>query len=255
MNSATGTPGEALRSSVTRLHDIASAIPESELTGRAYPSEWTRADTLSHIGSGAVIMQRRMEDTLADRPTPDEFAPGVWDTWNAKSPAAQRDDALAADAALLARIDAASPEERSSFTMTMGPLTLDFEQFVGMRLNEHAFHTWDVEVAGDPGATIPVDIAAFVVDNLALVARFTAKPTGDTTVITVTTTEPERGFRVELSPEAATLSPSTAPAPADVTLPAEAFARLVYGRLDAEHTPPGPDEAVLGVLRRVFPGV
>ena len=34
---------------------------------RAYPSEWTIADVLSHVGSGAVIMQRRLDDSLAGR--------------------------------------------------------------------------------------------------------------------------------------------------------------------------------------------
>jgi hypothetical protein len=40
----------------------------------------------------------------------------------------------------------------------------------------------------------------------------------------------------------------------DVELPAEAFARLVYGRLDAEHTPPGQHGPALDILRRLFPG-
>jgi hypothetical protein len=39
-------------------------------------------------------------------------------------------------------------------------------------------------------------------------------------------------------------------------MPAESFIRLVYGRLDAEHTPPSVlgDEAALDQLRLVFPG-
>ena len=127
----------------------------------------------------------------------------MWDTWNAKSPLAQRDDALAADAALLARIEAVPPGERNAFSSAMGPMTLGFAQFVGMRLNEHAFHTWDIEVVANPAATIPVPVAALVVDNLGLVARFTGKPTGDTTTITVATTGPERGFTVELASDGA----------------------------------------------------
>ena len=92
-------PVSALRFSVTRLRDLAFAISEAELTGRAYPAEWNIAQVLSHLGSGAVIMQRRLEDTIAGQATPDDFAPGVWNTWNAKAPAEQRDDALAADTA------------------------------------------------------------------------------------------------------------------------------------------------------------
>jgi uncharacterized protein (TIGR03083 family) len=161
---------------------------------------------------------------------------------------------LAADAALLARIEAVPPDARSTFTSAMGPMTLGFAQFVGMRLNEHALHTWDIEVVADPAATIPEPVAALVVDNLELVARFTGKPTGDTSSITVATTGPERGFTVEVTPGGVALTPGTAAAAPDLELPAEAFARLVYGRLDAEHTPAGAHGSALDVLRRLFPG-
>jgi uncharacterized protein (TIGR03083 family) len=245
---------DALRSSLERLRDLAAPMSEEELTAGAYPKEWTVAQVLSHLGSGAVIMQRRLEDALAGQDTPDDFAPGVWDTWNAKGPVAQRDDALAADAALLARIEAVPPDDRNTFAFAMGPMTLRFAQFVGMRLNEHAFHTWDIEVVADPDATIPVPVAALVVDNLELVARFTGKPTGDTTAITVATTDPERGFTVELTAGGVGLIPGAAAASPDVELPAEVFARLVYGRLDAEHTPTVARGSAMDILRRLFPG-
>src|SRR3954469_1137500 len=103
---------DALRSSVARLRTVASSVSEKGLTAPAYPAEWSIADVLSHLGSGAVIMQRRLEDSLAGASTPDEFAPMVWDTWNAKAPTVKRGDALAADAALLARIEAVTPQER-----------------------------------------------------------------------------------------------------------------------------------------------
>jgi uncharacterized protein (TIGR03083 family) len=244
---------DALRSSVERLRDLAAPMSEEELTAGAYPTEWTVAQVLSHLGSGAMIMERRLEDVLAGQDTPDDFAPGVWDTWNVKGPVGQRDDALAADAALLARIEAVPSDERREFVSAMGPMTLGFAQFVGMRLNEHAFHTWDIEVVADPAETIPVPVAALVVDNLHLVARFTGKPTGDTTTITVATTDPERGFTVELTPDGVALRPGAAASP-DVELPAEAFARLVYGRLDADHTPAGQHGPALDVLRQLFPG-
>jgi uncharacterized protein (TIGR03083 family) len=180
--------------------------------------------------------------------------PACRTTWNAKEPTGKRDDALAADAALLARIEAVTPEERSAFSFAMGRMAFGFAEFVGMRLNEHALHTWDVEVAGDPAATIPQPVAALVADNLGLIARFTARPTGDTTTITVATRQPARGFTVELTPDSVTFGPSSVTGTPDVELPAEAFARLVYGRLDEEHTPPGDHGPALDVLRRVFPG-
>ncbi len=245
---------DALRSSVARLRDLTTPLDEDQLTGPAYPAQWTIAQVLSHLGSGAQIMQRRLEDSLAGQSTPNDYAPGVWDSWNAKTPAAQRADALVADAALLARIDATTTAERNRFALAMGPMTMDFPQFVGMRLNEHAFHTWDIEVAIDRTAAIPAQVAALVVDNLELIARFTGKPTGDTAVITVVTTAPQRGFTVALTPGTVTLASATPGTRADIELPAEAFARLVYGRLDGEHTPPGEHGPELDLLRRVFPG-
>ena len=245
---------DALRSSVGRLRDLAASLTEQQLTGGAYPTEWTVAQVLSHLGSAAVITQRRLEDALAGQDTPDDFAQGVWDTWNAKNPVAQRDDALTADAALLARLQAVAPDDQDRFSSAMGPMTLGFAQFVGMRLNEHAFHTWDIEVVGDPEATLTEQTAALVIDNLELVARFTAKPTGESATITVATTTPTRGFTIDLTPENVAFKDASDGADADLDLPAEAFARLVYGRLDVAHTPVGDHGAALDALRRVFPG-
>jgi uncharacterized protein (TIGR03083 family) len=252
--SSTAAYVDALRSSVEHLRELAAPMSEGELTAGAYPTEWTVAQVLSHLGSGAVIMQRRLEDGLAGKDAPGDFAPGGWDTWNAKGPVAQRDDALAADAALLARIEAVPPEEENDFTFAMGPMTLGFAQFVGMRLNEHAFHTWDIDVVEDAAATLPMPVVALVVDNLELVARFTGKPIGDTATITVATTGPQRGFTIELTPSGVTFTPGAAATSPDVELPAEAFARLVYGRLDADHTPAGEHGPELDVLRRTYPG-
>ena len=66
-----------------------------------------------------------------------------------------------------------------------------------------ALHTWDIDVALAPAATIPVDIAARAVDNLDLIACLTAKPTGDTTTITVATRDGLYGLTVELTPDTA----------------------------------------------------
>ncbi|MHB1928524.1 MAG: maleylpyruvate isomerase N-terminal domain-containing protein [Acidimicrobiales bacterium] len=69
---------------------------------RAYPSEWTIADVMSHLGSGAVIFRRRVEDSLEGRETPEGFNESIWTDWNAKSQADKATDALAADAELMA---------------------------------------------------------------------------------------------------------------------------------------------------------
>jgi hypothetical protein len=135
-------------------------------------------------------------------------------------------------------------------------MSFDFDEFVGLRLKEHAFHAWDIEVALDPTAALPVPIATFVMEGLELTSRYTAQPTaGDPTTIIVRTTDPDRRFALEFTADGATLTSSAAPGPSDVELPAEAFARLVFGRLDPAHTPPFVgDAAVIDRIRATYPG-
>ncbi|HEX5587984.1 MAG TPA: maleylpyruvate isomerase family mycothiol-dependent enzyme [Acidimicrobiia bacterium] len=249
---------DALRASSEHLQALVAPLDDDTLAGPAYPTEWTIADVMSHVGSGAVIMQRRVDDARRGLSTPDHFAPSVWDEWNAKSARAKTDDGLAADRALVELleqlVDAAGDEDPLEFEM--GPMTLGLSEFVGLRLNEHTLHAWDIEVALDPAATLPEASAAITVDNLGLIMSYTARPTGDTRTIHVQTTDPTRSFTVTLTPESGTcIADDDATATPDVTLPAEAWVRLVYGRLDAEHTPTFTGDATaLETLRKVFPG-
>jgi len=91
----------ALHSSVERLRDIVEDLDPQQLELPAYPVEWSIADVLSHIGSGAINLRRRFDDINNGRETDPDFNQSVWDEWNAKSPAALAADALVADAELL----------------------------------------------------------------------------------------------------------------------------------------------------------
>jgi uncharacterized protein (TIGR03083 family) len=248
---------DALAASMRRLRGIVEPLDDTAIAQPAYPRVWTIAQVMSHLGSGAVIMQRSFEAAVAGAAVPDEFAPSVWEEWNAKSPRAQVDDALAADAGLVAALEAFSDEESERFFFSTGPINVGFEGFVGLRLNEHALHTWDIEVVLDQAATIPSSMAELVVDNLELIARYTGKPTpGEPRLVTVRTTDPRRRFIVDLTAEGATLTPSEgSTGEVDLALPAEAFVRLIYGRFDPAHTPPIPrDSALLDRLRTTYPG-
>lgn len=248
---------DALAASIRRLRGIVEPLDETAIAQPAYPREWTIAQVMSHLGSAAVIMQRRFEAALAGAAVPDEFAPSVWDEWNAKSPRVQVDDALVADAGLAASLEALSVEEHEGFSFSAGPIEVGFEGFVGLRLNEHALHTWDIDVVLDHTATIPSSIATLVVDNLELIGRYTARPTpGEPRLLTIRTTDPQRRFIVDLTAEGATLAPSEdSTGQGDLEMPAEAFVRLLYGRLDPAHTPPISGEpALLDRLRATYPG-
>jgi uncharacterized protein (TIGR03083 family) len=246
---------EALRSSVARLQHVVAGLDPDQVTAPAYPSEWTIADLLSHIGSGAVILGERVDESLAGTESPPDFPQSVWDDWNAKPPSDQVADGVAADLALLAQLDGLSEEERTSLQVTMGPLSLDFEALVGLRLNEHALHTWDVEVTQQPDAAVAEAAVRVVVDNLAMIVGFTAKPIPGAAPVHVRTSGPVRDFVLRLDGERVSLD-AAAPATGapDLELPAEALIRLVYGRLDHDHTPAVTGSADLEQLRQVFPG-
>jgi uncharacterized protein (TIGR03083 family) len=253
------TPLRALRASVDRLHNLVSGLDDADLSAQSYCNDWSVAQVLSHLGSGAVIGRRAVEDAVAGSTTPEGFNQSVWDEWDAKAPRAQADDALAADAALLQAYELVGEAERARLSFPLGPLSLGFDDFVGLRLNEHTFHAWDIAVTFDDAALLPEDATELVVDNLALIARFSGRPGGLDRTVTIRTITPDREVALALSAGGVALTTDeggsgTGPEP-ELELPAEALCRLVYGRLDPAHTPGFTgDAALVATLREVFPG-
>ena len=246
----------ALRNSVDRLRELVRPLTDDALIEHAYPSAWSIADVLSHIGSSAVIFERRLDDSLAGRETPPEFAEGVWAEWDHKSPRAKADDGVAADGAFMARLEALGGDDRERVSIAFGPVTFGWDELVRARLNEHLLHEWDVAVALEPTATPAPEGVALVIDNLDLIGRYTAQPVAPERTITIATSEPDRAFSVTVETKTVDFSTLDSLSDPTLTMPAEAFIRLVYGRLDPEHTPPSVagDQLALDQLREVFPG-
>lgn len=245
----------ALHNSVQHLRDLTNEMDPEYYTSSAYPSEWTIADTFSHLGSGAVIGQQGFENSIADREPDPAFNASVWDEWNAKPPADQVADSLLSDAAFLAVLEGATENERGEFHMNLGPFAFDFDGLVGLRLGEHVLHTWDVEVPFSPAATLSREAAGAILDNLQFVAARAAKPNGVVRDVTVRTSEPDRTFTLALKGDSAELLETPHDGAADLDIPAEAFVRLVYGRLDPGHTPDSVTGDVVELLRGVYPGL
>ncbi len=244
----------ALHASAARLAARGRALSDADLARSAYPTEWSVGDVFSHLGSAAVIFTHLFNDVVHQRDAEEGRNAAVWSEWNAKAASAQVTECLEADVVLLEHLEGLDEGRRATFHFTMGPLDVDFEGFVGLRLNEHAVHSWDIDEAFDPAATIPADVAGVVAGNLRTATRFGAKPDGPARHVTVATTDPEGRFVVEIGDEGCDLVTGGDATP-DLSLPTEAFVRLVYGRLDAAHTPPGVEGDVLDGLRRVFRGL
>jgi uncharacterized protein (TIGR03083 family) len=252
-----------------RSHDALQAAVEplglGQLEQLSYASEWSIAQVLSHLGSQAEIFGLFLDAGLTgqDPPGPDAFGP-IWATWNAKDPQAQASDALRADQATVERFESLDADEQARVHLHMFGMDLGATGLARMRLGEHAIHTWDVLVALDPAATVAPDAVALLIGQLDQLVARTARPDGKQRRIRVSTSHPERQF-ILATDEAVTLTASDDETAAELgqselgqselRLPAEAFVRLIYGRLDAAHTPPVENVGVeLDELRPIFPG-
>ncbi len=256
---------ETLRASHDRLTKLVADLDAGDLAGRSYDADWTIAQVLSHLGSQAEIFGLFLDAGLAgsDVPGVEAFHP-VWDAWNDRGPVEQRDDSLALNEVLVSRVEALTPAQVESFRITLFGADVDLAGYVRMRLSEHAVHTWDVEVALEPDATVAVEAVDLLVDGLGQTAGYSGKPWGQPFLMRVSTTDPARELLVSVGgiDGVVSLSPASAADGADVadgaiTLPAEAFLRLVYGRLDPEHTPAVSESGSRGLadLRAVFRGL
>jgi hypothetical protein len=148
------------------------------------------------------------------------------------------------------------PAQTRAFRVSAFRRELDLAGLLQLRLSEHAIHAWDIEVSFNPDATVRAEAVELLVDYLPQMARRVGKPAGKTLTLQVVTSEPERQFA--LITDGVSLEPwSDQSAGGSLQIPAEGLLRLVYGRLDAAHTPPlqlvAPDTG-LDDLRAVFPG-
>jgi uncharacterized protein (TIGR03083 family) len=245
----------ALRSSHDRLSGIVAGLDSDGLRAQSYDTEWSIADVLSHLGSGAEIHLLTVNAGAAAGPPParEQFQE-IWDRWNAKTPEDQAADSVAANEALVSRVESLTPAERESFSVMMfGPRPMDLAGVLGLRLGEHALHTWDIAVTLDPAARVAPYAVALLIDTLAPMAGYFGKKAADPAVIAVATTEPERAFTVESGGVTVTPDAAGDAVTASLELPAEVFLRLLTGRVDdaSELTASG---VTLPELKAVFPG-
>ena len=180
-----------LGNSHARLAAVVEPLTAGEVAGPSYDDDWSIAQVLSHLGSGAEIF-----GLLLDAGLRGEDAPGmaqyqeIWARWNAKSPQDQTRDGLAADAAFLDRLAALDPAQRAGWRLTFFGDERGLADMAQMRLSEHAMHTWDVAVMRDSKATVAGDAVELILDTVGGLAPRLGKPAGEQLQVNVTTTIP-----------------------------------------------------------------
>jgi uncharacterized protein (TIGR03083 family) len=257
MNPAAQVWIAALRDSHERLRKVVEPLTPAQLTERAYPSEWSIAQVLSHLGSGAEIFGHIVASGSTGQAVPGrEVMAPIWDTWNAKDPAEQAADALVADRRLVERLEELVGGPSADLRMDVFGRELDLAGLVGMRLSEHALHSWDVAVALEPTLPVASQSADLLIDNISWSASRVGKPVGAHRTVRISTTDPARDFLLTVGDSVTLEQSPSGDADATLRLPAESLLRLVAGRLDPAHTPDSVSTTgvELDDLRAVFPG-
>ncbi|MFI7675987.1 maleylpyruvate isomerase family mycothiol-dependent enzyme [Actinophytocola sp. NPDC049390] len=246
----------ALRAEHDAIAGLVRTLTDEQLAVTGGAAEWTVAQVLSHLGSGAEI--GRAPVLLATGQTVEaEDNQAIWARWDASEPRAQAEGFLESNGRWLDVVEALTPEQRSSLSVDLGflPAPVPLSTALGMRLNEVANHTWDVRVAFDARAGVDADSAAVLVDlltgPLGFMLNWLAKPAELAAPVSVAVP----GAGLVIDDEATVVDHLESPS-ATFNGPREAFVRLVNGRLKAPY-----DEGVtvegnvtLDDLRRVFPG-
>jgi uncharacterized protein (TIGR03083 family) len=244
--------------------DFAAVVTKFQPDDLAHPSgasEWTVAQVLSHLGSGAEIGLATLESALAGGgPRGMEFNQSVWGRWDSMSPAEQAANFLPANEKLLLRYEGLDEATKTDLRIDFGflPMPVDVATAAGMRLNEFALHTWDVRVGFDPTATLAPEATPLLFDSIAPLVGFTGKAdrVDGTVRLAVHTTDPARSFGVVID-DTVTIDDVPESADAELSAPAEYVIRLFTGRHGAAHTPDSvvvTGAVTLDDLRRVFPG-
>jgi uncharacterized protein (TIGR03083 family) len=246
----------ALRAEHDVLAGLVRSLTDDQLATTSGAAEWTVAQALSHLGSGAEIgrapIARAAGETVAA-----EDNQTIWARWDGSAPRAQAEGFLEHNGRWLETVEALTPEQRSSLTVDLGflPEPVPLLTAVGMRLSEVANHSWDVRVAFDPDAGVDAGSASVLVDLLAgpvgFMLNFLAKPAELANPVSLAV--PGAGLVID---DAVTVVDDLESPSATFNGPAEAFVRLVSGRLKEPYVNGVTVEGsvTLDELRRVFPG-
>ena len=242
------------RKSHERFAELLDGLDEDGLRGRSY-HDWSVAQVASHLGSQAEIFQLLLDAGLTLRPVPaPEDLVAIWDEWDAMPPLEQAGRSVGANEAFVRRLEELSEEDRDRYEADVFGQRRDLAGLLAMKLVEHAVHTWDIDVALHPDAVVLPPAVDLLVDTLPDRVGRAGTPHEDVPDVVVETTAPDRRWRLTAHPEVR-LAEEEQTSQDPLRLPAEAFLRLVLGRLDPDHTPSDVQDPRLPSLREVFPGI
>lgn len=257
----------ALRTGYDTLAELLGGLQPDDLVRPSGASDWTVADVLSHLGSGAEINLAALEGAIDGSGLPAaDFNTTTWDRWNAMAPADQAANFLTANQKLIQRYETLDDDQLANLRIDLGytPAPIDVAAAAGMRLNEFALHSWDIRVGFDPAAALAPEATEILLDGVGGLLAWAGKADryDGEAILTVNTVEPSRSYTLSITDtvqltESSTQSTDDA-ADGVLNTPAEYLVRLVTGRHAATHTPAEvtltAGNLTLDNLRKIFPG-
>jgi uncharacterized protein (TIGR03083 family) len=253
----------ALRTGYDSLAALVVKLSDDDLALTSGSAEWDLSQVLSHLGSGAEIGRATAQAALDGKPNPGrEFNQSVWARWDAMSRRERADGFLGANAGLIELYESMDPDTRQNLRIDMGflPAPIDVATAVRFRLREQAMHSWDVRVTFDEKATLSPEAVGPLMEGKDELLGWIGKADkleGRHGVLQVRTAAPEEVFALRLGEPIGIDDGLPEEFDGTLALPAEAWLRLVAGRLSPRHTPAAVEAtglADLDLLRKVFPG-
>jgi uncharacterized protein (TIGR03083 family) len=253
----------ALISGNDELAGLVSGFSDDDLAHSSGAGEWDISQVLSHLGSGAEIGRAGLKAALDGDSNPGaDFNRSVWAKWDARSRRERADAFAPANQALLALYESLDEHTRENLRIDLGflPAPVDLATVARLRLSEFTLHSWDIRVGFDKDATLPPDATAALLHREPDLVAWTGKADaldGRELTVAVTTTDPASVFSLRLRAPIGTDLEAPERPDGTLALPAEAWLRLVSGRLAPRYTPAGvitEGDVDLDLLRRVFAG-
>lgn len=246
------------------LSSLVRELDAENLERPSYASEWTIAQVLSHLGSGAEINLSNVRAALVgtEAIAKDSY-PDLWKRWDGMSPVDQAIGFQRWHGELVAAFEETGWETLKDLEVPTAMGMLSGGTVIGMRFREATVHAWDVAAALDRAATIRSAAAGILADQASEMMGRLADPSAASSLgldaVSIVGRDPDRRFLLQLDP--VVLRADAHPdddRPGVLRLPTELFVRLIYGRVDEDDLGPTIDEHPEGLierLRRVFKGL
>src|SRR5262245_10092153 len=131
----------ALRLSHDRLGALAGELDDDDLARQSMCTEWSVAQVLGHLGSGAEIALANLE---GPEPPGMENHPPIWERWNAMAPREVAERFADADRRVVEAFEGLGAAQLAEVRVKLPflPDRIDVATAVGFRLNEHTLHSW-----------------------------------------------------------------------------------------------------------------